>query len=246
MSRWRAAAIHLALSLPFLAVIGWLEARVWYPPPLLTATGADRVLGIAVGGCLALGPLLTLIAYKAGKSTLRSDLIVITVLQVAATALAAKLMFDNRPVYLVAVVDRVNLVTAAEFDPADLAEAAADYARFGWGAPRQVAAAVPTDPEQRSKLLERTIDRGTDIQVLPKYFVPYADQRASLLEKCRPLADLRKRDPGGGGVDRVLAGQPDEGACWLPLIHRKASLSLLISRQDAAPIGTVAIDPWQP
>jgi hypothetical protein len=33
MSRWRAAAIHLALSLPFIAAICWLQAKLWYPAP---------------------------------------------------------------------------------------------------------------------------------------------------------------------------------------------------------------------
>ncbi len=245
MSRWRAAAIHLAYTLPVVALIGYLQARVWYPPPLLVATGSDRMLLLTLAGGIALGPLLTLIAFKTGKKTLRSDLIVISVLQIAALAAGAYVMFVNRPVFLVAVVDRVNLVSAAEFAAADLAAGDATYAAFGWGAPRRVGAALPSDPNERSAVLQRTLEDGSDIHVLPKYFVSYESQRAELLGHCQPIAELRKRDAGGPAVDDALAGQPEDGTCWLPLVHRKASFALLISRQDATPVGVAAIDPWQ-
>lgn len=245
MSRWRAAAIHLALTVPVLAALTYLQAVVWYPPPLLGPTGAGRMLALLVCGSLALGPLLTLIAATPGKRHLRFDLTVIGLLQIAVIGFGASVLVNNRPVFLVAAIDRVNLVSAAEIDLDDLAKAVPDFATLGWGAPRLVVATAPADAAERAELLDRTLKDGTDIQVLPRYYASVDARRADLLAHCRPIADLRKHDTGGTQVDSAIAGRADDATCWLPLVHRKAAFSQLLSRENGALIGVLAIDPWQ-
>ncbi len=65
--RLKAFAIHLAISaLIALTVIG-LVFFIWYPSPLHTALGVTQIFLILLAVDVVLGPLLTLLVYKAGK-----------------------------------------------------------------------------------------------------------------------------------------------------------------------------------
>ncbi len=74
MSRWKAAGIHLSISILIGLVVGALLFGVWYPPPFFHAAGADMLVLLLVGVDVVLGPLLTLIVFKSGKRGLKFDL----------------------------------------------------------------------------------------------------------------------------------------------------------------------------
>lgn len=80
MSRYKAASIHflacLAVGLGTLALC-WF---VWYPAPMLIALGGHEIFLLVVGIDVVVGPLLTLVVFKAGKKSLNFDLAVIAVL----------------------------------------------------------------------------------------------------------------------------------------------------------------------
>lgn len=86
MSRWKAAGIHLSAN----AVIGALALAliflVWYPQPYSQAAGAGTLALLLLGVDLVLGPLLTLVVYRAGKKGLRFDLTLIVLMQLGAFA----------------------------------------------------------------------------------------------------------------------------------------------------------------
>ena len=47
MSRWKAAGIHLSISLAIGLLVGALLFGVWYPPPYFHAAGADELILMA-------------------------------------------------------------------------------------------------------------------------------------------------------------------------------------------------------
>ena len=74
MSRYRAAAIHLGLSALLFVALAYLVVFVWYPGFFFETDGGWEGIRIIAAVDLVVGPLLTLIVFKAGKPGLRFDL----------------------------------------------------------------------------------------------------------------------------------------------------------------------------
>ncbi|MDO1527793.1 TfpX/TfpZ family type IV pilin accessory protein [Fulvimonas sp. R45] len=248
MSRWKAASIHLCISATIALCVGALLFTLWYPPPYFEAAGASVLMLLLIGVDLVLGPMLTLIVFRAGKKGMSFDLAVIGLVQATALVYGLHVITVARPVFIVACVDRFNLVTAEDLDPKDLAQGRAPAFRtLSWTGPRVVGAPVPTDPAERNEVIKSGLD-GKDIQLLPKYYVDYTSVVPALLKHARPLAELRRINPHAGPVlDRWLArhtARTDTNTVWLPLMARKTSLTMLVDGTNGKILGALPIDPW--
>ena len=96
MSRAKAFGIHLSLSSAALLVIFAVMRTLWYPYPLLAADGGRQAFWLLAGVTLTLGPLLTLLVFRAGKKNLRFDLAVIGLLQVVGFIFCVHLLYVRR------------------------------------------------------------------------------------------------------------------------------------------------------
>lgn len=119
MTRWSASALHLGISLVVGLGLALLTRLVWYPGPLFEVSGAVGLLTILVPVDIVLGPLLTLLVFKAGKPSLRFDLTVIALLQASALVYGAWTIAEVRPVYVVLFGNQLTVVRSL-----DLAEQA--------------------------------------------------------------------------------------------------------------------------
>lgn len=122
MSRWRAFVIHLGISLLIIGGLAFGLFYLWYPPHLLGFAKADKLFGLIAGIDIIIGPLLTLLVFKAGKKSLRMDLSVIVLLQLLFLGAGLWTVWTSRPVFIVAAFDRYELVFAHEIDAEDLAK----------------------------------------------------------------------------------------------------------------------------
>jgi len=217
---------------------------VWFPGPLFEAAGGDRLIFILVAVDVTLGPLITLIIFKAGKRGLKFDLSVIAALQLAALVYGMHTVYLARPVYLVFTKDRFDLVSASDLDPEDLEKVTRpEFAHLPLGRPRYIAAVPPSDLEARQKLLMASL-QGKDLQMHPQYYVPYEQEVPNALARAQPMEHILKRDPEG--VQRALrsAGRSQEAVKFLPLRAKKADAVVLLDAKTGAPLDIVLVDPW--
>jgi hypothetical protein len=115
MNRWGAFAVHLTASVVvFLGLLG-LIVTIWYPGILFGIDGGWSGLKLVMGVDVILGPLLTLIIYRAGKPGLKFDLICIVTLQVACMAAGLWIVYQSRPIALVFAYDTFYSLAANEF-----------------------------------------------------------------------------------------------------------------------------------
>jgi hypothetical protein len=248
MSRWKAAAIHLTISATIGLVVGALLFGVWYPPPYFHAAGADVLVLLLVSVDLTLGPLLTLVVFKSGKRGLKFDLAVIAIAQAAALVYGLSIVLASRPVFLLAVIDRFELIAASEIAPADLAEGSApEFRSLSWTGPRLAAAQKPKDWHERNSILfGRT--GGKDIDELPKYYVHYASAAPDLLKRAKPLDALPLRDEKAHALLAAAvqkSGEQADHLVWLPIVARKGVLVMLLDREDGRPLRAIPINPWE-
>ena len=112
LNRWKASALHLAISAVIATTVVALMLALWYPQHYFAAMGGATLVLLLIGIDVVVGPLFTLIVYDPKKKNLRFDLAVIAALQLAALAYGCSIMFNARPVYSVFVVDRFEVVAA--------------------------------------------------------------------------------------------------------------------------------------
>jgi len=247
LNRWTAAAIHLGISALIAITVVAVMLALWYPQPYFDAMGGTGLLKILVGVDVAIGPLLTLIIFDRRKKSLRFDLSVIAFLQIAALVYGVYIMFEARPVYTVFVKGLFEVVPADQLDPADLAAGPAEYRTLSLTGPRVIGVRFPdqSNAEEWNKLVFSAV-AGKDIQNFPKYYVPYGDVVATVLDKSRPLSALLKDHPERDAAVRAMvarSGQSQDGLAYLPLIGRGEPMTAVIDRRDAHIVGILPIDP---
>ena len=137
MSRWQAAGIHLGISAIVAALVMGVLFLVWYPSTYFAAMGGEQLVYLLVGCDVVLGPLITLIIYKAGKKGLKFDLAFIGMLQAAALTYGVTVAAAARPVYTAFVVDRFEVAAANEIDPDELTKVTnPEYKTLPWTGPK--------------------------------------------------------------------------------------------------------------
>lgn len=248
MSRWKAAAIHLSINAIVALLAATLIYGVWYPRPYGQAAGAGRLTVLLLGVDLVLGPLLTLVVYKAGKKGLKFDLTAIAVMQACAFLYGLHVVAVARPAFIVGVVDRFELVIANDLDAEDLAEATDPAFRsVPWTGPRVVGAQMPKDWQSRNKVLFSGT-AGKDLDQFPQYYVPYPQVAQTLLSHATPLDTFKQKHPSSAQpIDAWLRDHPASQAgnvVTLPLASRKQSLTMLLDRETGHILDALAIDPW--
>lgn len=239
LTRWHASGMHLLISAAIAAGVLTLMLAVWYPQPLFEASGGNDLALILIGVDVVMGPLLTLIVFKAGKRGLKFDLAAIAVLQLAALLYGCHVIYLARPAFVVFVKDRFEVVSAVELEPERLAEAR--YAQFR-AAPRSgpmlVAGDWPTDRAGQQMLVHAAL-AGQDLQHFPKYYAPYSERAGRIRAKAQPLPGVRATDPAAARIiDDWLArsGVKEENVLYLPLRARHAWVAVLIDRKTVQPV----------
>lgn len=229
MSRWKAASFHLLVSLVIAICAGSLIYFVWYPSPYFQVSNGSNLMLLLMGVDVAIGPLLTLVVFKAGKKGLRFDLAVIASLQIVAFCYGIHVIAEARPVFAVAEGDRFVVVAANQLDDEDLADGKQpEFATRSWGGPRLVGAEVPKSGPQYDATLHSALANGKDVDRLPKYYVSYAQVADGLLTRAKPLTTLIRQQPQHAeAIERFIANT-DEAATelvFIPLQGRQADYS---------------------
>lgn len=167
MSRFKAAGLHLLISAlvfaVFLAITRWL----WFPGPLFAALDIAGLLILLTSVDVIIGPLLTLAVFKSGKPSLKFDLTVIALLQLAALAYGAWVTWSARPVYIVFSGARYELVREIEIVNRDGANP--EFMRSSWTGPQYVYAEPPSG-EEGTDLMMSAATGGADVYNYPKYY----------------------------------------------------------------------------
>lgn len=245
--RGRAAALHLSVSIAIAALLASLMFLVWYPYPYRQVSGGDGLFTLLVSVDVLVGPLLTFAVFSRTKSrqVLRQDLLVIGVLQTMALGYGLYTVAQARPVYLVHEVDRFQIVTPADIDPTELAQAKPEF----WDVPSHGIRVIGLRPARNNAETQYAIESalaGRDISLMPARWQELDDaNKAQILQRGHDGAYLRARSKDGGeALDRVIAaaGLAPEQVTSLPLVGRRNDWSVLLDRRDFRIIGYVPID----
>lgn len=249
MTRWKASGIHLSICVLIALTVVSTMLFVWYPAHLFEALGGQNVVMMLIAIDVISGPLLTLIVFKPFKKGLKFDLSVIALVQITALLYGVSVLFQGRPVYMVFVKDRIDVVTALDIDQESLARVRfEEFKKLPVTGPKLVAAKMPSDPKERERILFLSIDHGRDLQSFPEYFEPYQEQIDTVLKRSQPLSELRAKRPESADlIDRFVdrTGAPADKLVFLPVATQKdKDLTAVIDRSTGEVVEFLNIDPW--
>lgn len=239
LSRWRASALHLTISIAVAVSVLAFMLSFWYPGQLFEASGGNDLLFILVGVDVALGPLITLVIFRSGKRGLKFDLATIAALQIGALAYGVHAVYLARPAFIVFVRDQFQVVSVAQLDPEELAKARyPEFREPPLEGPMLAFAELPSDPQELKQLAIFGL-LGHDAQEFPRLFVPYAERTDAVLSKSWTLERARAREPQAAKViDAWLeeSGTEESEIRYLRVRARRAWMAALVDAKTAQPV----------
>lgn len=241
--RIKAFIIHFSISILIAIAIIGLVFYIWYPAPLHTAVGVTKIFLILLAVDVILGPLLTLLVYKAGKKTLVMDLTVIALLQLFALSYGLWAVAEGRPGWLVFANDRFDLVRVLNIDERNLDQADLQYRNPSYLGPQWVAAGNPSDSDEHSNILMESLLSGVDITQRPNLYQQLDSHKIAIQKQLLKLEDLPKIN-SAESISDALNKYPSADA-WLPLRANNQDMVVLMHRETATVVAVVDLRPWE-
>jgi hypothetical protein len=247
MNRVSAAFVHLVISATAAGVILLLMLFAWYPPPFFTAMGGSTLILLLVGVDVILGPLITLLIFDLKKKSLRFDIACVAFVQIAALAYGASIMFQSRPVYVVYYKDRFDVVTSSRIPREELVRAKGMvYESLPLGGPQTVAFNLPTDPDEKNRMLFHRKASG-DFVAFPQHYVPYERLSKDAANAAKPIAQLRNGNPHIQAelvklLDSKAVDEKDIG--YLPMVTFSSEMAVVLRRDTGEILGMLFANPW--
>lgn len=233
---------HLLLSfLVALLVIG-LVFFIWYPSPLATAVGVTHIFLMLLVIDVILGPLLGLLVYKEGKKTLKFDLSVIILIQIAALCYGVFSIEQGRPAWLVYNVDRFELVRKNELVDTNIQQAQQQFQQPSWFKPQYVATEFAKDTQQRNDEMFAEVFSGISIAQKPERYVPLIKVKHQIQQRAQNL-ELLKQFNDQQSVQKILAKYPQADA-FVPLKANAVDMTVLINKEKGEVVKIVDLRPW--
>ncbi|WP_435979816.1 TfpX/TfpZ family type IV pilin accessory protein [Psychrobacter sp. DM4] len=237
---FKAAAIHLSISLLVAGALAVLLFKVWYPMPLATATGVFVIFAMVFIIDLIIGPLLTLIVYKKNKKSLVFDLSVIVIIQIAALAYGVYSLSQARPVWLAFYDNRFEIVRLNDIEDSYLENAPEQYSHFSLTGPKWVAA-KPIGNEQQIEELKFGSRLGAKIAHQPALYYPIEQAYPAIKIKAYELSKLEAANDKID-IGKYITAYPN-AVGWLPLWGQEQHMVVLIDK-NGAPLKIVDLRPW--
>jgi hypothetical protein len=203
MTRYRAFAIHLGISLAIFTVLAYLVLMVWYPDLFFDTDGGWQGMRIIIAVDLILGPLLTLIVYKHGKPGLKFDLTCIATFQIACLIAGTYLVFSERPLAIVYVDGQFSALSRESFtsvgmDVPDLDHIPGDY-------PKWIMIDVPGDLFAQADLRTEAFKKGLRLELVVDRYLPFNVEDPSFRDAPTDIEDLLISDETTQQLPRWLA-----------------------------------------
>jgi len=183
-----ATALHLVVSAAFVGVLLLLVTQLWYPEFLFATDGGWQGLRIVIFVDLVLGPLLTFVLYRRGKKGLRSDLVLIAIMQLGALIGGGWVVHSERPLLLVFNEGRFYSVTADDY--LDAGVPVPDLGAVSARPPDYMVLVPPESPIDQSPVRTAYVSRGQFIYTHVPWMRPGEEQLEKVLAAGVSVATL--------------------------------------------------------
>lgn len=240
----KAALLHAGVSVLVAVCSAFWVFHLWYPSSLAAMLGGTKLFLLVVAAEVVLGPLMSLVIYSSRKSRVElfRDYSLVALIQCSALVYGLYVTYISRPVYMVFVVDRIEVISALELKDKDLSLAGKEFnsvPRFGV---RNVCVNKPETIAEKNALLFSSV-YGKDIELMPRY---YRECRPGEKEKAAfPAVALKENLKGAGRLELYKAILPaGDEYTWLPVKSRFGAWIEIYPNNKLEHVYYLKIDPF--
>lgn len=231
--------ISVIIALAALALIFF----VWYPSPLAKAAGVTHVFLMLLVIDVILGPLLGLLVCKEGKKTLKMDLTLIILIQIAALSYGLYSIAQARPVWIAFNNDRFELVRNNELKTENITHAQLQYRQPTWLQPQYVAVKQAVDPQEQQIEQMSAMLNGISLAQYPERYIALDQAKTQIQSQVRDLSQLKQWNDEKALQD--IFSQHPQADGWLPLETYGLAMVVLVNKESASIIKIVDLRPWE-
>lgn len=237
MSRYLAAFYHLLISFVVFIGLAYLVVFVWYPDFFYTIEGGWQGMRIIIAVDLVLGPMLTLVIFKAGKPGLKFDLACIGLLQGVCLAAGVYVVATERPTHFVFYDGHFYTASSDTFEEYGLMPPETQSL-----SPVMVIAQLPDDPSEQLNFRKALYDQQIPIWLNVPGYGSLHTNLDRVLAQSFSYQDLTDRDKSD-----VLAGWLEEHGgtmqdyAFYPVHSRYESPFIAIRKSDRSFVDVVKI-----
>jgi len=244
--RFRAAGIHLGISLGVAVLAGVLVFALWYPYPYRDISGGRELFLIVMAVDVAIGPMITFAIFNRAKPRpeLRRDLGVVGLLQLAALGYGLWTVFVARPVHLVFEYNRFRVVHAVDVPDELMARVPEGIDALPLSGPTLLSLRPFKDKQEETEATMVAL-QGISLSARPDLWQTYEAGRAAILAAAKPVSHLKSRFRSSvAAIDAAATarGRAADGLVYLPLVDRKAAWTVLLDPATAQVVGFVPLD----
>jgi hypothetical protein len=232
----RAAAIHLLSSAIVAVLVGALVFGFWYPYPFGDFSGGRELFWLVISVDVIMGPLLTLFIFSPFKLKveLARDLAVVVCLQLAALGYGTWTVWQARPLFLVAEIDRFKVIGRPDVVAGSIEKLDQALTPSFFQGPITVAIRKPVNEKERQTVLFESLAGGRDYAERPEFYLPYQDSNAiKSLARARPVSVYLAKYPAQASEIQAISdrtGVPIEYLKYLPIVARESWIGILDSK----------------
>jgi hypothetical protein len=244
VTKMQAFLRHFTMSAIIVGIALAIVFFIWYPAPYFQIAGAWSVIQILVGVDLILGPLLTLILYRAGKPGLLFDLCFIALIQLSALSYGISVIYAERPYFTVFVIDRFEVWAKKDIEADRIQDEFLKHKP--WIGPIYTIAEMPKSDAERAQILEGVFAGKPDLDRLPEYWSPYADKAELVTARGMSLQQLKANHPDAAAeIDAVISQHGDSTELiGLPVIGKDDVYVLVLDGINPKPVDMILVNPW--
>lgn len=253
--RWSVPVLHLLVSVAVITSVAVLIFGVWFPAPFRELAGGTRLFWIIIGIDAVCGPFLTWLLFNRSKTrlALTVDICLVVAIQLAALGYGMHVLSLARPLAVVYEVDRFRIVSFSDIPEIESVKAP-DWAHpWGFSEIRVVGIRPANTLDEKMSSVEASL-QGVQPGQRPEWWQDYVLSIPRVLQRARPLAELRQKHPTEQGIldeavsqamaDMRVGETPDAAQLrWLPLVSRRTmNWVVLLDPSTARPRGYAALD----
>ncbi|WP_168417088.1 TfpX/TfpZ family type IV pilin accessory protein [Acinetobacter indicus] len=233
---------HLLISLAIALLVTYLIFCVWYPQPLDKALEVGFIFMMMLVIDVILGPLLGLLVYQEGKKTLKMDLSIIILIQVAALGYGMYSIAQARPVWIVFNHDRFELVRKNEIKTENIMKAKSQYQQPTLLQPQFVAVKQAIDPQEQQIEQMSAMLNGISLAQYPERYIALNQVKTQIQDQARDLSQLKQWNDET--IIQAIINKYPQANGWLPLETYGLAMVILVNKESAEVIKIVDLRPW--
>lgn len=232
---------HLFFSLLIATVITIFIKIQWYPKPLLSAVGILDTFIIILAIQVVVWPFLSLLIYKENKKSLRFDLIIIIMLQIAFWLFSVYALAQGRPVWIVYTAERFELIRVNEIISTNIEDAGEEFRLVSWTGPKYVGTTLADSADERSNQLMQEVLGGISLAQRPERYTNINEIKTKIHNERKDLVELNNYNETSK-VKEIIGNNADADG-YIPLRAQRLDMSVLIDRSGNT-IKIVDLRPW--